>query len=276
MLHQSGSIHVTRAMLVTKWNLIWKTNCKWNERAKKLNRRQWDHPKTSKSRKLFPPQGPEGQRQDGAARWELGMWRKGSLMESGTWRRSSYSRREKYPGFSLSPAIHFPASEVLDKSEASWQGSLRNIVCVASRAEGGWELGVRANRQMTSPGAMWFSFLTPRSLSFPVCKMGILFLPLRGVGRIKWLPICFSWIFLVVKNSLIQRTSSNWSGGKETIIKISVNPRRCKSKPKAKFHWNWWGARQAGLLVAEIRKAFGIPSTPLNLSCGTCRIAPFF
>lgn len=70
---------------------------------------------------------------------------------------------------------------------------------------------------------------------FPVCKVGILFLLLGLLGGLNDLT-CFSWVFLVVRNNVIQRTSSNWSGGRETIIKIPVKPRKYRSKPRVKFH----------------------------------------
>lgn len=79
--------------------------------------------------------------------------------------------------------------------KANWQGSLGNIVCTASKAEEGWELDVRANRQMTSPGATWSRSLISRSLSFPICKMRTSFLPLRFVGRfVTDISVGFSWL----------------------------------------------------------------------------------
>lgn len=42
-------------------------------------------------------------------------------------------RRKKYLGFSIYPAIQFPANEPRGESEASWQGRLGNIDCTANK-----------------------------------------------------------------------------------------------------------------------------------------------
>lgn len=101
--------------------------------------------------------------------------------------------------------------------------------------------GQQANDQPRSYVIQPLNVLQPQ---FPVYKMGIVF-PLLGLlGGLNDLT-CFSWVFLFVRNSVIQGTSSNWSGGRETIIKIPVKPRKYRSKPKVKFHYNRWGAKQA-------------------------------
>lgn len=58
---------------------------------------------------------------------------------------------EKYPGFSLLSTHKFPTSDPLGESEASWQGSLKNRLCLASKAEEGGEIEVRSHKQTTSP-----------------------------------------------------------------------------------------------------------------------------
>ena len=101
---------------------------------------------------------------------------------------------------------------------------------------------------------------------------------------IKWLNICFGWVFLLVRNSLTHRTSSNWSGRRETaesyawkqgsrgpspgpsFIVTKVEPNKQPLGERAEM------TAELCLLEAEIRKTPAIASTPLDLCGASCRI----
>lgn len=47
---------------------------------------------------------------------------------------------ERFPGLPFFPVLSFPTSEPLCEPEDCWQGSLGNVVCMASQAGEGWEI----------------------------------------------------------------------------------------------------------------------------------------